>query len=138
MKFFIPFTLVTILTAIVLAQEPAAAPQVPDGGELPTIRVEVDVVNILCSVRDKKGGLVSSLSQEDFILKEDGNEQEVRYFARETDLPLTIGLLVDVSKSQENLIENSAQHNDKKLSVPSIWNVCQPPLIFLRNIFLMS
>ena len=97
-----------ILLAAIIAAAPAAqppAPPAPAPGELPTIKVEVDVVNVFCTVRDKHGGLVSTLSKEDFELTEDGKRQEIRYFSRETDLPLTIGLLVDVSKSQENLIE---------------------------------
>ena len=71
----------------------------------PAIRVDVDVVNILASVRDKKGALISNLAKDDFIVVENGKNQQIKYFARETDLPLTIGLLVDVSRSQENLIE---------------------------------
>jgi VWFA-related protein len=71
----------------------------------PVIRVDVDVVNIFCSVRDKDGRFINTLNKEDFTVFEDGKQQEIRYFARESDLPLTIGLLVDVSKSQENLID---------------------------------
>ena len=67
--------------------------------------MDVDVVNILFNVRDKKGGLVGNLSKDDFTLAEDGKQQEIKYFNRETDLPLTIGLLIDVSASQGNLIE---------------------------------
>lgn len=70
-----------------------------------TIKVDVDVVNVLCNVRNKSGGLVGNLSKDDFTLFENGQEQKLKYFTRETDLPLTIGLLVDVSKSQERLIE---------------------------------
>jgi len=69
------------------------------------IKVDVDVVSLFCSVRDKKGAFIKDLAREQFKIYEDGKEQEIRYFARETDLPLTIGLLIDVSKSQENLIE---------------------------------
>jgi VWFA-related protein len=71
----------------------------------PLIKVDVDLVNVLFAVRDKKGGLVPDLAKEDFKVYEDGKEQSIRTFARETDLPLTIGLLVDVSGSQRNLIE---------------------------------
>src|ERR1700734_4121434 len=81
------------LSALLLAQDDA------------TLKVEVNLVNILFSVRDKKGGLVGNLSKDDFKVFEDGKEQEVKYFNRETDLPLTIGLLIDVSASQMNLIE---------------------------------
>ena len=71
----------------------------------PTIKVEVQLVNILFNVRDKRGGLVGSLNKDDFSIFEDGKQQEVKYFNRETDLPLTIGLLIDVSASQGNLID---------------------------------
>lgn len=70
-----------------------------------TIKVDVDLVNVLCSVRNKGNGLVGNLEKGDFKLFEDGKEQEIKYFTRETDLPLTIGMLVDTSKSQENLID---------------------------------
>ncbi len=73
--------------------------------DLPSIKVDVDVVNILASVRDKRGGLVPNLEKQNFTVLEDGKPQEIKYFTKETDLPLTIGLLVDVSGSQRNLIE---------------------------------
>ena len=69
------------------------------------IKVDVDLVNVLCSVRNKGNGLVGNLEKGDFKLFEDGKEMDIKYFTRETDLPLTIGMLVDTSKSQENLIE---------------------------------
>ncbi len=71
----------------------------------PTIKVDVNLVNVLCSVRNKSGGLVGNLEKKDFTIFEDGKEQEIKYFTRETDLPLTIGMLVDTSKSQERLID---------------------------------
>jgi VWFA-related protein len=67
--------------------------------------VDVDVVNIMFNVRDKRSGLIGNLEKSDFTLNEEGKQQEIKYFNRETDLPLTIGLLIDVSASQMNLIE---------------------------------
>ena len=78
----------------------AQAPQ-----DLPTINVSVNVVNILCSVRDAKGALMPNLTKDDFTVAEEGKPQDIKYFARETDLPLTLGLLVDVSGSERNMIE---------------------------------
>jgi VWFA-related protein len=69
------------------------------------ISVDVNVVNILASVRDKRGGLVANLEQKDFTVLEDGKAQNIKYFTKETDLPLTIGMLVDTSGSQRNLID---------------------------------
>jgi len=72
--------------------------------DLPVIQVDVDLVNVLFSVRDKKNALVATCKKEDFTVVEEGKQQTIKVFARETDLPLTIGLLVDVSGSQERLI----------------------------------
>lgn len=72
--------------------------------DAPTIKVDVDVVNIFFSVRTKHGGMVGDLDKKDFTLFEDGKQQDIKYFTRQTDLPLTIGLLIDVSASQGNLI----------------------------------
>ena len=69
------------------------------------IRVDVNLVSVLASVRGKSGGLLSNLQQSDFKIFEDGKEQAIKNFTRETDLPLTIGLLVDTSASQERLID---------------------------------
>ena len=88
---------------------PGARPQLqeqkPADDTAPTIQVEVNLVNLLASVRDKHNGLISNLIKDDFTLTEDGQPQTIKYFTRETDLPLTIGLLVDVSASQRNLID---------------------------------
>jgi len=70
-----------------------------------TIKVDVDLVNVLCTVHGKNNALIGGLEKGDFHLLEDGKEQTIKYFTRETDLPLTIGLLVDVSGSQERLID---------------------------------
>jgi VWFA-related protein len=74
--------------------------------------VNVNVVNLLATVRDRSGHFVSNLTKEDFILEEDGRQQEIRYFSQQTDLPLKIGLLIDTSGSQRNLIaeERSASY----------------------------
>ena len=69
------------------------------------IKVDVDIVNALFNVRTKKGGIVGTLTKDDFEIYEDGKKQEIKYFSRESNLPLTIGMLVDVSMSQEFLIE---------------------------------
>jgi len=89
-----------ILIPVALSQQ-----QKPADDVSPTIQVEVNLVSILASVRDKHGALISNLTKDDFNLTEDGQQQTIKYFAKETDLPLTIGLLIDVSASQRNLID---------------------------------
>jgi VWFA-related protein len=65
---------------------------------------DVKVVNVLATVRDKQGKIVSDLTKDDFELLEEGHPRTIRYFARETDLPLTLGLLVDTSLSQRRVL----------------------------------
>jgi VWFA-related protein len=74
--------------------------------QAPTFKVDVRVVNVLATVRERKGRIVSDLSKDEFILEEDGKPQQIQYFSRQTDLPLILGLLVDTSMSQRSLIED--------------------------------
>ena len=53
---------------------------------------------------DKRGALVTTLRKDDFEIRENGSKQEIRYFARETDLPLTVAMLMDVSGSVREAI----------------------------------
>jgi VWFA-related protein len=86
-----------------------------------TIAVDVRVVNVLATVRDKHGQIVNTLNKDDFILQENGHPEVIRYFSRESDLPLTLGLLVDTSLSQRRVLEQerSASYSflDKVLRV---------------------
>jgi len=71
----------------------------------PTISVKVKVVNLLATVRDKHGQIIPNLTKDDFTLTEDGRPQTIAFFSRESDLPLTLGLLVDTSLSQGRVLE---------------------------------
>ena len=64
-----------------------------------TLKVAVDLVSVQFSVTDKHGRFVSGLTAQDFKVDEDGRRQEIRNFARENELPLTLALLVDTSPS---------------------------------------
>src|SRR5579863_2554880 len=69
------------------------------------IRVQVNLVNLFATVRDKKTKqIVSSLEQGDFKVTEDGVEQKVSFFSRESTLPITLGLLIDTSGSETNTL----------------------------------
>ncbi len=87
---------------LILALSLCASAQQPD---TPTFSVGVNVVNVLANVMDKHGAIIRDLQQNDFTILEDGRPQAVRYFARQTDLPLTLGLLVDTSMSQEHVLD---------------------------------
>jgi VWFA-related protein len=71
----------------------------------PPITVNVNAVNLLASVRDKHGAIVRNLTKDDFALEQDGKSQTITYFAKESDLPLTLGLLVDTSMSQRRVLD---------------------------------
>src|SRR6266576_1739478 len=77
------------------SQEPAA--QAP-----PVIKSQVSLVNIFATVRDKKKHIVPTLKKEDFHVFEDDQEQKIAFFANERALPITLGLLIDTSRSEEN------------------------------------
>lgn len=71
----------------------------------PLFTTGVRVVNVLATVRTKKGEIVRDLDREDFDLSENGRPQAIRYFSRQSGLPLTIGLLIDTSMSQRKVLE---------------------------------
>lgn len=74
------------------------------GDQQPTFSTSVKVVNVLATVRDKQGHIIHDLAKDDFTLDEDGRPQAIRYFSQQTDLPLTLGLLVDTSMSQRRVL----------------------------------
>lgn len=88
------------VAGLALSQQRPAPIEEPEG----VIRGGVDLVNILATVRGKSGALIGNLQQSDFKVFEDGKEQEIKYFTRESNLPLTIGMLIDVSGSMDGLI----------------------------------
>jgi len=73
-------------------------------GQDANFSTDVNVVNLFATVRDGSGRVVNDLTKNDFTLEEDGRPQTIRYFAQESGLPLTLGLLVDTSVSQERVL----------------------------------
>jgi VWFA-related protein len=69
-----------------------------------TFAGSVKVVNVFASVHNSKNETVKDLKQEDFTIEEDGRPQVIKYFARETDLPLSLGLMIDTSGSQRRVL----------------------------------
>src|SRR5262249_239325 len=70
----------------------------------PTFRKNVNLVNLFFTVKDKHGALVPNLSKDQFEVLEDGKPQTIKYFSAETNLPLTLGILVDSSGSMRNML----------------------------------
>lgn len=77
-----------------------ASGQIPDSGQPQTrIRVQVNLVDVICSVRDRSGQPITTLNKEDFEIYEDGQKQQIAVFERETVVPLDLALMVDASLS---------------------------------------
>jgi VWFA-related protein len=100
--------LLLLINSPVHGQDAAAQPapgQAASGQAATTVLVDVKVVTLPVTVRDKKGQIVRNLTKDDFVLQEDGRPQVIKYFAQDTNLPLTLGLLVDTSLSQRNVLD---------------------------------
>ena len=82
-------------------------PEQAAGGQdqsMETLKVNVNVVNLFFNVKDKHGLLIPSLKKDDFEVIEDGRPQTIKYFSAETNQPLTLGILIDSSVSQERVL----------------------------------
>jgi len=75
--------------------------------ERPTssLKINVNVVQLFFNVKDKRGGLIPNLTKNDFQVSEDGKPQTIKYFAAESNLPLTLGILIDASGSQQRVLD---------------------------------
>ena len=97
------------LAAAAFAQQtpaPASPPaQKSDDEPVETLKVRINVVQLFFNVKDKHGSLIPNLTKDDFEIQEDGTPQTVKYFAAESNLPLTLGILIDSSGSQRNVID---------------------------------
>jgi VWFA-related protein len=90
--------LFTVVTAVAMARARRQSDQ-------DTLKVNVELVNVQFTVTDRHGKFVPGLQKEDFLVEEDGRRQEIRNFARENELPLTIALLIDTSPSVRPVFE---------------------------------
>jgi VWFA-related protein len=101
-----PLLLASLLPAPLLqAQQKPASPEQTPASTAPTLSVDARLVNLPVVVRDKKGALIQNLGKDEFVLQVDGKPQTIRYFDKDTNLPLTLGLLVDTSLSQRDVID---------------------------------
>jgi VWFA-related protein len=85
----------------------ASPDQKSDDSQQPTetLKVNVNVVQLFFNVKDKHGALIPNLTKDDFEIREDSTPQTLKYFTAETNLPLTLGIMIDASGSQRNVID---------------------------------
>ncbi len=84
--------------------EPDAESQTQGQGQTPVIKTEVTLVNVFATVRDKSKHIVTNLTQDDFKLSEDGHDEKIAFFNKEVTLPITLGLLLDTSGSEQAML----------------------------------
>ncbi len=102
----------TMHAAAQVAPSPDAPPQGPAGDPnqddqtqpLETLKVNVNLVSLYFTVHDKHGSLIPHLTKDDFNILEDKAPQKIKNFTAETDQPLTLGILLDTSGSQQNVL----------------------------------
>ncbi len=87
------------------------APDTTQSEENPaaTLHVNVNLVSLYFTVRDKRGGLIPNLTKDDCNILEDKTPQKIKNFSAESDLPLTLGILLDTSGSQQNVLPMEQQ-----------------------------
>ena len=112
-----------LLAALPLSSAVALAQASPDADAKPqaTLRVDANLVVVPVVARDKKGALLRTLGKDDFTLTVDGKAQAIRYFDKDNDAPLTLGLLVDVSGSQRTVLDE-----ERTASTSFLENLLQP------------
>jgi VWFA-related protein len=98
------FALVLTLALSTSAQDPQNQPTPPDEQPSATFKTGVEIVQLFFNVKDKHGALIPSLAKDNFDVLEDGKPQTIKYFKAETDLPLTLGILIDASGSQKQVL----------------------------------
>jgi VWFA-related protein len=98
------FLLVLTLATVPLVGQQSQTPT-DDDQSTETLKVRVNVVQLFFNVKDKKGALIPNQKKDDFEILEDGKPQTIKYFTAESNLPLTLGILIDSSGSQMRVLE---------------------------------
>jgi len=94
------FVKLPLVLAIAGSLAAPAVPQEPAQG--PALKKTVNLVNLFATVRDKNKRIVGDMRQDDFKIFEDGQEQKIAFFSKEVTMPITLGLLIDTSGSEQN------------------------------------
>jgi Ca-activated chloride channel homolog len=81
------------------------------------IKVDVQLITVVATVVDGKGRLVSNLTIDDFVVEEDGQPQAIKHLSPTADLPISIGVVLDASRSMESKIRTAQRAIDRFLSM---------------------
>ena len=109
-------TIMLLLASVTVAQQSAPTSNQDQDQSAETLKINVNVVQLFFNVKDKKGALIPNLTKDQFEILEDGKPQTIKYFAAESNLPLTLGILIDSSGSQTRVLDMEKQVGGEFLS----------------------
>ncbi len=109
---------VPLALAVAASMAVPAVPQEPQG---PALKRTVNLVNLFATVRDKNKRIVGDLKQSDFKVFEDTQEQQIAFFSKEVTLPITLGLLIDTSGSEQNRLGAEQEAASQFLEPIRMW-----------------
>jgi VWFA-related protein len=106
------FLLACVLGCLAVAGQQAPRVNQRNGASKPKVRISGEVVNVYAVatveiyvvVEDRNGRLLENLNQDDFIVTEDGAREQINYFSRDAEAPMTLGIVFDTSPSQESVL----------------------------------
>ncbi len=116
---FTAFTLPVTVAGQSASQAPSSDQTQDQSTE--TLKVNVEVVQLFFNVKDKHGALIPNLNKDNFDIFEDGKQQTIKYFKAESDLPLTLGILIDTSGSQQRVLDM-----EKEVGSSFLENIIRP------------
>src|SRR6266480_3976076 len=99
-----PVTILVVFACLLCGGFKSVCPQTPAAQDDEVVRVDTDVTNLLFTATDKHNRFITTLRREDVRLLEDGIQQTLFSFQRETDRPLAVALLIDISVSEERTL----------------------------------
>jgi VWFA-related protein len=119
-RLLFPVVLIFAMASLTLCAQEAPSPDAPPVSNAPdtsqtedkpatTLKVNVNLVSLYFTVHDKRGGLIPNLTKDDCTILEDREPQKIKNFSAESNLPLTLGILLDTSGSQQYVLPMEQQ-----------------------------
>src|SRR6266403_1881438 len=124
--------LMAVLALPLAAQDSQSQASASDDQSTETLKINVDVVQLFFNVKDKHGALIPNLTKDNFEIIEDGKPQTIKYFKAESDLPLTLGILIDAAP-EESTEQREDQFGHRRLCQSSWLRWRSHPLPFQRT-----
>jgi Ca-activated chloride channel family protein len=102
--------LICLSTMLLQSQDIVVSPSGPPNSETRyVLSVDVDLVNVTATVIDESGRCVDDLTADDFRVLEDGQQQKISFFSHDSRLPISLGVLIDISGSLQDKLRQGLQ-----------------------------